>query len=47
MFCGSQDEFWNSPANDARCMSVNIQDGGQNETSIVNISRTKRDMTKL
>ena len=37
----------NSPANDVRCISVNFQDGGQDETAILNISRTKTVMTKL
>ena len=42
-----QMELLNSPVNGVRCISVDIQDGGLNEASIVNISRINRDMTKL
>ena len=32
MFCGSQDDFLNSPVNDVRWISVNTQDGVLRET---------------
>ena len=40
-------EAWNYPANDVKCMFVNIQDGRLDETSSVNTLRTKRDMTNV
>ena len=47
MFFGSQDKIFKSPTNDVRCISVNTQHDVLSETSTVNISKTKTDMTKL